>query len=458
MSKDQVQFICQSCGYRSPKWLGRCPECQNWDTFAAESVSRPEKPRKKSGSSPIPFPEIQADGEVRIQSGIEEVDRVLGGGIVPGSVILIGGDPGIGKSTLILQIMNQLARQKIRCLYVSGEESAAQVRLRGERLGVESPLLYLYPETALEPVLVQFSSFSPQVATVDSIQSVNSEELESPPGSFSQLRTVVDGLVSAAKTDGFALFLIGHVTKEGAIAGPKLIEHLVDTVLYLEGDSSSPYRILRAVKNRFGSTNEIGVFEMTESSLAEVKNPSAAFLAERPLGAPGSAVTASLEGTRPVLVEIQALTSPTPFGIPRRNVTGLDPNRLNLLIAVLDKRGGLALSGQDIFANAAGGIRVTEPASDLALAAALASSFSGIPVDPDAIFFGEIGLAGEIRGVTRPEIRIQEARRLGFKSCFLPLSNQNRLQYTDQNLKVTGVKNISDFLTALFPGKGNHRR
>jgi len=458
MSKDQVQFICQSCGYRSPKWLGRCPECQNWDTFAAESVSRPEKPRKKSGSSPIPFPEIQADGEVRIQSGIEEVDRVLGGGIVPGSVILIGGDPGIGKSTLILQIMNQLARQKIRCLYVSGEESAAQVRLRGERLGVDSPLLYLYPETALEPVLVQFSSFSPQVATVDSIQSVNSEELESPPGSFSQLRTVVDGLVSAAKTDGFALFLIGHVTKEGAIAGPKLIEHLVDTVLYLEGDSSSPYRILRAVKNRFGSTNEIGVFEMTESSLAEVKNPSAAFLAERPLGAPGSAVTASLEGTRPVLVEIQALTSPTPFGIPRRNVTGLDPNRLNLLIAVLDKRGGLALSGQDIFANAAGGIRVTEPASDLALAAALASSFSGIPVDPDAIFFGEIGLAGEIRGVTRPEIRIQEARRLGFKSCFLPLSNQNRLQYTDQNLKVTGVKNISDFLTALFPGKGNHRR
>ena len=457
MSKDKVQFICQSCGYRSPKWIGRCPECQGWDTFAAESISRPEKPRGKSGSVPIPFPEIQADGEARIKTGIEEVDRVLGGGIVPGSVILIGGDPGIGKSTLILQIMNQLARQKTKCLYVSGEESAAQVRLRGERLGVDSPLLYLYPETSLEPVLAQFSSFSPQVATVDSIQSVNSEELESPPGSFSQLRTVVDGLVSAAKTGGFALFLIGHVTKEGAIAGPKLIEHMVDTVLYLEGDSSSPYRILRAVKNRFGSTNEIGVFEMTESSLAEVKNPSAAFLAERPLGAPGSAVTASLEGTRPVLVEIQALTSPTPFGIPRRNVTGLDPNRLNLLIAVLDKRGGLALSGQDIFTNAAGGIRVTEPASDLALAAALASSFSGIPVDPDTIFFGEIGLAGEIRGVTQPEIRIQESRRLGFKGCFLPLSNQNRLQYNDKNFHLTGVKNISDFLTVLFPGKGKQR-
>jgi DNA repair protein RadA/Sms len=322
---------------------------------------------------------------------------------------------------------------------------------------VDSPLLYLYPETSLEPVLAQFSSFSPQVATVDSIQSVNSEELESPPGSFSQLRTVVDGLVSAAKTGGFALFLIGHVTKEGAIAGPKLIEHMVDTVLYLEGDSSSPYRILRAVKNRFGSTNEIGVFEMTESSLAEVKNPSAAFLSERPLGAPGSAVTASLEGTRPLLVEIQALTSPTPFGMPRRNVTGLDPNRLNLLIAVLDKRGGLALSGQDIFTNAAGGIRVTEPASDLALAAALASSYSGIPVDPDTIFFGEIGLAGEIRGVTQPEIRIQESRRLGFKGCFLPLSNQNRLQYNDKNFQVTGVKNISDFLTVLFPGKGKQR-
>lgn len=446
MSKNKIQFVCQACGYRSPKWLGRCPECSNWDTLIAESPPDAGKAVISDGPPPVSFPEIPADEEARTPTGLAEVDRVLGGGIVSGSVILVGGDPGIGKSTLLLQVLHLLARNRYRCLYVSGEESASQVRLRGERLGVASPSLYLYPETSLEAIHGRLAEFSPHVAVIDSIQSVQSRTLESPPGTFSQLRAVADSLVSSAKSRGFALFLIGHVTKEGNIAGPKLIEHLVDTVLYLEGDSSSPYRILRAVKNRFGSTNEIGVFEMQQSGLTEVQNPSAAFLSERPLGAPGSAVVCSVEGTRPVLVEIQGLVSPTPFGIPRRNVIGIDPNRLNLIVAVLDKRGGLSLSGQDIFANATGGIRISEPASDLGLAAALASSLSGNPIDPDTVFFGEIGLAGEVRGVTQPEIRIQEIARLGFRQCVLPSSNAKRLQSYPGGIRAEGVKSVSELL------------
>lgn len=397
-------------------------------------------------SVPMPINEVPPQAEQRLSCGIVELDRVLGGGLVPGSLVLIGGDPGIGKSTLLLQAMHHLASLGT-VLYVSGEESAAQTRLRGERLGVTDKQLLVLAENCLEEIISQVEKLKPTAVVVDSIQTVWTQSMESAPGSVSQVRESAGKLMLLAKSSGIPVFIVGHVTKDGAIAGPRVLEHMVDTVLYFEGDRGHPYRILRAVKNRFGSTNEIGVFEMKSGGLAEVTNPSELFLSERPLDAPGSVVTASLEGSRTLLVEIQALVTPSVYGTPRRTTLGVDSNRLALLVAVLEKKAGLHLGGQDIFLNVAGGARLTEPAADLAILLAVASSHLDRPVNPDCVIFGEVGLAGEVRAVTQPEQRIGEAVKLGFKRAILPAGNLRRIEKS--KLELLDVINVSDVLQFL---------
>src|SRR5581483_8442187 len=418
MAKAKTIFACQSCGYHSPKWLGKCPDCNQWNTFAEERFEKASTPRGElslgTREDPAPIHEIDTSEEGRVLSGIGEFDRVLGGGLVPGSVILIGGDPGIGKTTLLLQALARLATDGTPVLYVSGEESPRQIRMRGERLGLRSPHLYVYAETALEEILKAVQEVRPTAVVVDSIQTVYTDQITSAPGSISQVQEVAGQLMTLAKRTGVPVFIIGHVTKEGAIAGPRLLEHIVDTVLYFEGDKGHTYRILRAVKNRFGSTNEIGVFEMKEGGLEEVGNPSELFLAERSRTSPGSVVVCSLEGSRPILVELQALVTPTGYSMPRRMANGVEVNRVALLLAVMEKRLGQHLSGQDVFINVIGGMQLDEPAIDLGIVAAVTSSLREKPIDPATLILGEIGLGGEVRAVGQAEMRVREAAKLGF--------------------------------------------
>lgn len=446
--RKKTVYSCSECGCQSPKWMGKCPDCGAWNSMAEEQLIPSTKGRMTvTGKSvPMPINEVPPQAEQRLSCGIVELDRVLGGGLVPGSLVLIGGDPGIGKSTLLLQAMHHLASLGT-VLYVSGEESAAQTRLRGERLGVTDKQLLVLAENCLEEIISQVEKLKPTAVVVDSIQTVWTQSMESAPGSVSQVRESAGKLMLLAKSSGIPVFIVGHVTKDGAIAGPRVLEHMVDTVLYFEGDRGHPYRILRAVKNRFGSTNEIGVFEMKSGGLAEVTNPSELFLSERPLDAPGSVVTASLEGSRTLLVEIQALVTPSVYGTPRRTTLGVDSNRLALLVAVLEKKAGLHLGGQDIFLNVAGGARLTEPAADLAILLAVASSHLDRPVNPDCVIFGEVGLAGEVRAVTQPEQRIGEAVKLGFKRAILPAGNLRRIEKS--KLELLDVINVSDVLQFL---------
>jgi len=447
--KQKTIFTCQKCGCQSPKWLGKCPDCGSWNSMAEETLQKQSSGRPIGEQSrPVPICDVPAQTETRIETGIGELDRVLGGGIVPGSLVLIGGDPGIGKSTLLLQAMNNLSRSCGQVLYVSGEESASQTRLRGERLSVESRDLMILAENSLEAIIVHARTLAPKAVVIDSIQTVWTSTLESAPGSVSQVRESAGKLMVMAKGSNIPVFIVGHVTKDGAIAGPRVLEHMVDTVLYFEGDGSHPFRILRAVKNRFGSTNEIGVFEMKQDGLQGVANPSELFLSERPLGVSGSVVTASLEGSRPLLVELQALVTQTSFGVPRRTTIGVDHNRLALLVAVLEKKVGLHLSGQDIFLNAAGGVRLNEPAADLAMIMAVASSHLDRAIDPQTIIFGEVGLAGEVRAITQPEQRIAEAEKLGFKACIVPTGNLKRLKKSQ--IKLLGVSTVDEAMQMMM--------
>ncbi len=450
MAKAKTIFSCQQCGFQSPKWLGKCPDCQQWNSLVEEqpvtasnhsrSLAAPGKPQKIS--------EITSREEDRLRCGISELDRTLGGGVVPGSLILVGGDPGIGKSTLLLQATDHLARQGT-VLYVTAEESVRQVKLRGERLGVKADKLFLLAETSLEQIKARIKELKPDFLVIDSIQTIFTNSIESAPGSVSQVRECTGQLMIQAKGDGLPTFLVGHVTKDGAIAGPRVLEHMVDTVLYFEGDPGHPYRILRAVKNRFGSTNEIGVFEMQEQGLREVSNPSELFLAERPEKSAGSAVVPSLEGSRPILVELQALVSSSSFGTPQRTAIGIDHKRIALLIAILEKKVELSLGGQDIFLNVAGGVRLDEPAVDLGAIAALASSHLNKAIDPQTVLFGEVGLTGEVRAVSQPELRVKEAARLGFNRCVLPKSSLKNLEVPD-GMHLIGVRHASEALDAIF--------
>lgn len=447
--KQKTIFTCQECGNQTPKWLGKCPDCGSWNSMAEEAVIKAVHKDRTLGdkSRPIAICDVPTQTETRISCAIAELDRVLGGGIVPGSLVLIGGDPGIGKSTLLLQAMDKLAASVGPVLYVSGEESASQTRLRGERLGACHKKLMVLAENSLEAIIEQATTMKPQVMVVDSIQTVWTSGIESAPGSVSQVRECAGRLMILAKTSGIAIFMVGHVTKDGSLAGPRVLEHIVDTVLYFEGDGSHPFRILRAVKNRFGSTNEIGVFEMKQEGLCQVANPSELFLSERPLGAAGSVVTASLEGSRPLLVELQALVTQSSYGTPCRTTIGIDRNRLALLVAVLEKKVGLHLSSVDIFLNAAGGVRMNEPASDLAIIMAVASSHLDKAIPAQTIVLGEVGLAGEVRAISQPEQRIAEAEKLGFKTCILPAGNLKRLKKGAMKLEgVASVQNAMDIL------------
>ncbi len=427
MAKSRTRFVCQSCGATQPRWMGRCPECGEWNTLIETMIESParstltEQPRGPE-SAPQPLPEISSSSDVRLDVPMEELSRVLGGGIVPGSVVLVGGDPGIGKSTLLLQLAAMMADSEAPVLYASGEESLQQIKLRAERLGINASTLYILSETSLDQILQHIERLHPRLAVVDSVQSIYTEALSSSPGSVSQVRECASALLRLAKAQNIPTFLVGHVTKTGIIAGPRVLEHIVDTVLYLEGERFHTYRLLRSVKNRFGSTNEVGVFEMRDSGIVEVTNPSEMFLEERPSHATGSAVAVTMEGTRPLLVEIQALVSQTNVDYPRRTCNGVDMNRLLLLTAVLTKRVGLRLADQDIFVNVVGGLRVNEPAVDLAIAVAIASSFYNRPVYADLAIFGEIGLAGELRSVSQTDRRLREAAKLGFKRGLMPKS------------------------------------
>ena len=447
-------FVCQSCGYQAPKWMGKCPDCGSWDAFAEEK-QQPVSPLNRGALSaparnePVPIDAIELEYENRWLTGIEEFDRVLGGGVVPGTLVLIGGDPGIGKSTIMLQALHGLAVNGHKVLYVSGEESIRQIRIRSKRLGTDSSQLLVAAEVELEIILQMVEKEKPAVVVVDSIQTMFNSELTSAPGSISQVRESTVRLMLLAKRSGIPIFLVGHVTKEGAIAGPKLLEHMVDTVLYFEGDRNHVFRILRAVKNRFGSTNEIGVFEMKGHGLQEVGNPSAVFLSERPAEAPGSVVTASLEGTRPILVEIQALASSSSFGTARRTILGLDQNRVSLLVAVMEKKIGMHLLGHDIFMNVAGGVKIDEPAVDLGIVAAVASSFLDKSIPDSTLVLGEVGLTGEVRGIGQVETRIAEARKMGFSHCLLPQSNYKRLE-NDGGIDISGIHNIEEAIENLF--------
>jgi DNA repair protein RadA/Sms len=454
--KAKTVYACAECGHASPKWLGQCPSCRKWNTLQ-EEVAVPEPragvPRGwgvATSAKPIPLREVEVRDEERMRTGIGELDRVLGGGVVPGSLVLLGGDPGIGKSTLLLAALDRLARATPDrpVLYVSGEESPRQVKLRAERLGVGAENLRLLAETDAQKVLHQAEALRPGAVAIDSIQTQYLPELQSAPGTVTQIREVAARFMAFAKTTETPVFLVGHVTKDGAIAGPRVLEHMVDTVLYFEGGGSHPYRILRAHKNRFGSASEIGVFEMKSGGLQEVPNPSALFLAERPEDAPGSAVTAILSGTRTVLVEIQALVSDATYGTARRTALGIETNRVALLGAVLEKKVGLEILRSDVFVNVAGGLTIDDPAADLATVAALASSFRNAALPARTLVLGEVGLAGEVRAVSQPEIRLVEAARLGFERAILPAANARHAEVPD-SIELVGVESVSDALDQL---------
>jgi DNA repair protein RadA/Sms len=445
MAKIRTLFACQKCGAQSPKWLGKCPDCGAWNSMQEEpEIKSPAASLSSEAAKPIKLSLVTRNAEQRLSCGISEFDRVLGGGLVSGSMVLIGGDPGIGKSTLLLQASAHLSKSSGTVLYVSAEESAEQIKLRAMRMGLAADDLYLLAETNIERIAAHITAMKPHAVIIDSIQTVFTSAIESAPGSVSQVRESAGRLMTLAKGSGVPIFLVGHVTKDGGLAGPRVLEHLVDTVLYFEGDCGHAYRILRAVKNRFGSTNEIGVFEMKDVGLCEVRNPSELFLAERPTGVPGSVVVAALEGTRPLLVELQALVSSTSFGNPRRTTIGVDHNRLALLVAVLEKKVGLHLSGQDIFLNAAGGVRLNEPATDLGIVAVVTSSHLDKIVAPQTVFIGEVGLSGEVRAVNQAEIRIKEALKLGFTRCILPSGNLKQVKV--KGIELIGVKSVAEAL------------
>jgi len=456
-SRAHTVFACAECGHLSPKWLGQCPACRKWNTLQEEVETPEPRPGSRAfgtaagASRPVPLLAVEASEEARIRTGIGELDRVLGGGVVPGALMLLGGDPGIGKSTLMLAALDRLARASPDrpVLYVSGEESARQVKLRADRLGVAAANLHLLAETDAVKVLHAAERLEPAALAVDSIQTQYLPELLSAPGTVSQIREVSARLMAFAKTRETPTFLVGHVTKDGAIAGPRVLEHMVDTVLYFEGGGAHPYRVLRAHKNRFGSASEIGVFEMKSGGLAEVANPSALFLAERPIDAPGSAVAAVLSGTRTVLVEVQALVAPSGYGTPRRTALGLDPNRVALLAAVLEKKVGMDILPCDIFVNVAGGLSLDDPAADLACAASLASSFREKAIDARTLLLGEVGLAGEVRAVAQAESRLAEAARLGFRRALVPGGNARHAQAPD-GIEVMGVETVEEALERLF--------
>ena len=443
-------FFCQECGYESSKWVGQCPACKAWNTMVEEIVDKKSSVthRQITEVQVAKLNDVQSSSEKRMDTHIEELNRVLGGGIVPGSLVLVGGDPGIGKSTLLLQTCKSLSDQKIAVLYISGEESLQQIKMRADRLGIFSDEMTLLCETNLDLIQGVIEERKPQVVVIDSIQTMFRENVNSAPGSVSQVREATSVLMRLAKEQGIAIFVVGHVTKEGTVAGPRVLEHMVDTVLYFEGDRYASYRILRAVKNRFGSTNEIGVFEMCQSGLREVPNPSEYMLDGKPKNASGSIVVCTMEGTRPLLVEIQALVCHSAFGMPRRTAAGVDYNRVNLLMAVLEKNVGVRLADQDAYINIAGGMKVSEPATDLGLVLAIISSFRNRPIVEDMICFGEVGLSGEVRSVNMVEQRIAEAHKLGFKQCILPKVCMKNIQKPDGML-LKGVENVREALEIL---------
>jgi DNA repair protein RadA/Sms len=454
--KQKSIYACAECGHSSPKWLGQCPSCHRWNTLHEEVVEETRGPprgqaRPGAAAKPVPLREVVASEDERVKTGIGELDRVLGGGVVPGMLTLLGGDPGIGKSTLLLTALDRLAKQLSGrpLLYVTGEESTRQVKLRADRLGVDAENLHLLAETDASRVLQIAAQLEPAVLAVDSIQTQYLPELSSAPGTVTQIREVAARLMGYAKTTETPVFLVGHVTKDGSIAGPRVLEHIVDTVLYFEGGGAHPYRVLRAHKNRFGSASEIGVFEMKTRGLAEVANPSALFLAERPQDAAGSAVTAALSGTRTLLVEVQALVAPTGFGTPRRTALGLDPSRVALLAAVLEKKVGLEILGCDLFVNVAGGMTLEDPAADLATVAALASSFRDKVIEARTLVLGEVGLAGEVRAVAQAEARLSEAARLGFRRAVVPAGNARHVE-APAGMEVLGVETVEEALDRLL--------
>jgi DNA repair protein RadA/Sms len=454
MKAGKTIFLCQHCGYQAPKWMGKCPDCGEWHSLVEERA--PLGPAFSSRGSfgtspsrPVAIDTVEMTMARRMATGIQEFDRVLGGGLVPGSLILIGGDPGIGKSTLMLQILHRLASHNHKVLYISGEESIQQIKLRNDRLGTGSDGLWVVSETGLEPIRAMADEMAPDVIVVDSVQTIFSPDLTSAPGSVSQVREATMHLMFLAKRTGIPIFLVGHVTKDGAIAGPRLLEHMVDTVLYFEGSQNNVFRVLRAVKNRFGSTNEIGVFEMRENGLCEVSNPSSVFLSERPRLVPGSVVTASIEGSRPILLEIQGLVARSNFGTPRRTVLGVDYNRVSLLVAIMEKKLGLHLANEDIFVNVAGGVKVDEPAVDLGIVSVIASSFLDKPVKGRTVVLGEIGLTGEVRTISRVEQRVGEAAKMGFTRCLLPGNNLKHLKGRNA-MALVGVHTVSELVDLLF--------
>lgn len=445
-------YFCQECGFESSKWMGQCPGCKEWNTFVEETVDKKTAGKGKQSiareAKVMPLSEIEMTKEERVLTDYKELDRVLGGGIVPGSMILVGGDPGIGKSTLLLQVCRNLSEKKVSVLYISGEESLQQIKIRAERIGTFGDDLRLLCETNLDTIQDVIAKEKPQVVIIDSIQTMYREEVSSAPGSVSQVRESTGVLMQIAKGMNITIFIVGHVTKEGVVAGPRVLEHMVDTVLYFEGDRHAAYRILRGVKNRFGSTNEIGVFEMREEGLCEVENPSEFMLSGRPEGASGSVVACSMEGTRPILLEVQALVCKSNFGIPRRTAAGTDFNRVNLLMAVLEKRLGIKMGECDAYINIAGGIKMNEPAIDLGIVLALLSSYKEKPISEKTICFGEVGLSGEVRAVNMAEQRVLEAKKLGFETCILPEASKSTLKKIT-GIRLIGVKNVQEAIRAI---------
>lgn len=443
-------FFCQNCGHEETKWLGQCPACKEWNTFVEEKViasSVSANVKTDRDVKILSLSEVSTDDHARIETGMAELDRVLGGGIVPGSLVLVGGDPGIGKSTLLLQVCQNLSKDR-NVLYISGEESLSQIKLRANRMGDFTENLKLFCETNLGTIRSVIEKRKPELVVIDSIQTMYSEEVSSAPGSVSQVRESTNVFMQIAKGLGITIFIVGHVTKEGTVAGPRVLEHMVDTVLYFEGDRHASYRILRGVKNRFGSTNEIGVFEMRQKGLVEVENPSEYMLSGKPENASGSVVACSMEGTRPLLIEIQALVCESNFGMPRRTATGTDYNRVNLLMAVLEKRIGLHMSNCDAYVNIAGGIKMNEPAIDLGIVMAIISSYKNRPVDEKMIVFGEVGLSGEVRAVSMPEQRVAEAKKLGFETCVIPMVSLDMVKEV-KGIKVIGVKTVNDAMNLI---------